>query len=239
MKLQLFLLMAVFTLSACDPADLSRVVGQTLGNDQQPTKVEIGQGLKEALEMGIIEGAQRLSATDGYYKSLYKILLPEEAQTVVKKLGNVPGFGDLEEDLILKINRAAEDAAKSAKPIFVDAIRGMSFQDATAILMGPQDAATTYLHDKTQAQLYDSFKPVIIESLNKFGVLDLWDSSMKSYNKLPFVKKVNPDMADHITNKALDGLFSMVAKEEMAIRKDPIKRVSSLLKKVFALQDKK
>lgn len=239
MKLYMILLSSYLSFVACDPADLSKAIGQVVNEDQQPTKAEIGQGLKEALELGIAAGAERLSVTDGYYKSLYKILLPDEAKSVVKKLSALPGFENLEEDLVLKINRSAEDAAKSAKPIFVDAIRGMTFQDATNILMGPQDAATTYLHDKTNDQLYAAFKPVIIESLNKNGVLDLWDNTMKSYNKLPFVKKVNPDMADHITNKALDGLFDMVAKEEMAIRKDPVKRVSSLLKKVFALQDKK
>ena len=239
MKIIALLFLASFSFAACDPADFSRVVGDVLGEDQQPTTLEIGKGLKEALEIGISEGAERLSATDGYYKSVYKILLPDEARSVVNKLSGLPGFADLEDDLILKINRAAEDAAKSAKPIFVDAIRGMTFQDARDILMGADNAATSYLHDKTNQQLYNAFKPVIIESLNKHGVLDLWSSAMKSYNKIPFVKKLNPDMADHITNKSLDGLFGMVEKEERAIRKDPVKRASDLLKKVFALQDKK
>lgn len=237
MKRVFYLLIPTMFLLACDPADLSKAMGQVL--DDEPTKVEIGQGLKQALEIGISEGAERLSQVDGYYASMYKILLPEEAEKVVNKLAMVPGFQDLEQDLILKINRAAEDAAKSAKPIFVDAIRGMTFQDATNILMGPNNAATTYLHDKTNDHLYDAFKPVITESLNKFGVLDLWSDAINAHNKLPFVKKVNPDMADHITNKALTGLFSMVEKEEIAIRKNPAKRVTDLLKRVFKMQDKK
>lgn len=229
----------VLFISACDPADVSKAMGQVFDQDTRPTKNEIAKGLKEALEKGIAEGVSRLSIEDGYYKSIYKILLPEEAKTVVSKLSMVPGFNNLEDDLVLKINRAAEDAAKSAKPIFVDAIRGMTFQDATNILMGEDNAATSYLHEKTNDQLYNSFKPVIVNALNKQGVLDLWSDAMNKYNKLPFVKKVNPDMADHITNKALDGLFDMVAKEEKAIRKDPVKRVSDILKRVFALQDKK
>jgi hypothetical protein len=237
MKRVFYLLIPTMLFLACDPADLSKAMGQVMG--EEPTKVEIGQGLKQALEIGIAEGAERLSQVDGYYASIYKILLPEEAEKVVNKLSMVPGFQDLEQDLILKINRAAEDAAKSAKPIFVDAIRGMTFQDATDILMGPNNAATTYLHDKTNAHLYDAFKPVITESLNKFGVLDLWSDAISAHNKLPFVKKVNPDMADHITNKALTGLFSMVEKEEIAIRKNPAKRVTDLLKRVFKMQDKK
>lgn len=237
MKRLFYLLIPTMFLLACDPADLSKAMGQVL--DDEPTKVEIGQGLKQALEIGIAEGAERLSQVDGYYASMYKILLPEEAENVVNKLSMLPGFQNLEQDLILKINRAAEDAAKSAKPIFVDAIRGMTFQDATNILMGPNNAATTYLHDKTNDHLYDAFKPVINESLNKFGVLDLWSDAISAHNKLPFVKKVNPDMADHITNKALTGLFSMVEKEEIAIRKNPAKRVTDLLKRVFKMQDKK
>lgn len=199
---------------------------------------EVGLGLKEALNKGVGEAVDFLSAEDGYYKSAYKILIPEEAQKVTKKLKAVPGFANVEDDLIEKLNRAAEDAADKAKPIFVNAIKQMTFKDAMNLLMGEQDAATRYLEKTTYNQLYDEFRPVIIASLDKVNARSYWASAVGAYNKIPFQKKVNPELDDYVTQKALEGLFSLVEKKEKDIRENPAERTTDLLKKVFSKQDK-
>jgi hypothetical protein len=200
---------------------------------------EAGNGLKEALNAGIGEAVDFLSAKDGYFKSPYKILVPEEAQKVVSKLKTVPGFGNLEADLTERMNRAAEDAATKAKPIFVSAIKQMTFKDALDILMGNQDAATRYLEKTTSTQLYKEFLPVIQTSLDKVNARELWRSAVTAYNKIPLVEKTNPELDDHVTKTALKGMFSLVEKKEKGIRTDVGQRNSDLLKKVFAKQDKK
>ena len=221
---------------SCSPAQIQQVLEGTL--NQPLTNQDVGNGLKQALEFGISEGSDRLSSVDGYYKSaLYKILLPEEARKVVDKLQFVPGFTDVENIAIEKINRAAEDAAKKAKPIFVSAIKKMTFQDAMNILMGEKNAATQYLHTSTYDPLYSEFKPVIVNSLNKFGALDYWADAVTAYNKIPFVKKLNPQLDGYVTERALYALFDMVETEELAIRKDVNKRTTDLLRRVFAKQD--
>ena len=141
------------------------------------------------------------------------------------------------DDAVEKLNRAAEDAAKSAKPIFVSAIKAMSFNDAMGILKGEKNAATQYLNQATYSQLYNEFNPVIKRSINKVGAGDLWNKVISSYNKIPFVERINPDLDDYVTNEALEGLFSMVEKEELNIRSNISARVSDLLRRVFALQD--
>jgi hypothetical protein len=200
---------------------------------------EAGNGLKEALNAGVGEAVDFLSAKDGYFGSPYKILVPEEAQKVVSKLKVVPGFGNIEADLTERMNRAAEDAATKAKPIFIAAIKGMSFQDALNILMGNQDAATRYLEKSTFNKLYAEFKPVIQTSLDKVNAREYWKGAVSSYNKLPFVEKTNPELDDHVTRKALSGLFSLVEKKEKGIRSNVNLRNTDLLRKVFAQQDKK
>ena len=205
----------------------------------EPTSAEFSSALQQALEFGISEGANLLSQRDGYFKSAYKILLPEEARRVTDRLKIIPGFSDLENVIVEKLNRAAEDAAKSAAPIFVSAIKEMTFDDALGILMGQQDAATQYLHAKTYTPLYDQFQPVIVKSLNKFNAIQYWADAMNAYNKIPFVEKVNPKLDEYVTEKALDGLFAMVAQKELAIRNDISQRTTDLLKKVFAKQDRK
>ena len=227
------LFVIVGTLS-CDV--LQEVQGSVI--QQDPTNAEIVSGLKEALNNGISQGSDLLSQTDGYYKSVYKILLPEDARKITDRLKIVPGFSDAEEQLVEKLNRAAEDAAKGAKPIFVGAIRQMSIQDALGILMGEQDAATRYLEKTTYDPLFEAFSPVIKESLDKVEALEYWEKLVTTYNRIPLVQKMNPRLDNYVTERALDGLFSMVEKEERAIRKDPLKRTSSLLKKVFAKQDR-
>ncbi len=204
---------------------------------QEPTLAEIGAGLKQALEFGISEGATALALKDGYFKSEYKIHLPEEARKVTDKLKFIPGFQDVEQIILEKLNRAAEDAAASAKPIFVNAIRSMTFDDALQILMGPRDAATQYLNRRTYDPLYGEFHPVIVTSLNKFNAIDYWADAVNAYNKIPLVDKVNPSLDQYVTDKALRGLFGMVAKKESQIRTDISSRTTDLLKKVFAKQD--
>ncbi len=223
-------------LIACDPTALNQLMesGSSPLSNQQ-----IASGLKEALNLGVDKSVKTLSATDGYYKSAYKVLLPKEAMQVTDKLKSIPGFDKVEDEAIKRINRAAEDAAKKAGPIFLNAIKGMTISDVMGVLMGEQNAATTYLHSKTYNKLYSEFKPVIVNSLNKFGALDYWGDAVKTYNKIPFVKPLNPDLADHVAGKSLEGLFSLVEVKEKGIRTDINQRTSNLLKQVFAKQDKK
>jgi hypothetical protein len=205
--------------------------------EQPLSSADIGNGLKEALNNGISKGADVLSAQDGYFKSAYKILLPPEARKITEKLRVVPGFDQVENILLEKINRGAEDAAKAAKPIFVQAIREMTFDDAMRILMGDKNAATQYLNNKTYSALYQAFQPKIVESLNKFNAIEYWAKAVNAYNKIPLVEKANPKLDDYITQEALKGLFSMVENEERNIRANVGARTSDLLKRVFAKQD--
>lgn len=229
-RIILFSLAIGLCLPSCDTL-------QQIAGSLEPTNAEIGQGLKQALEIGISEGATLLSQRDGYFKSPYKILLPAEARRVTDKLKFIPGFSDVENIILEKLNRAAEDAATSAKPIFVSAIKQMTFDDALNILMGPQNAATQYLDQKTHAPLYTEFHPVVVTSLNKFNAIEYWADAVNAYNKIPLVEKVNPSLDQYVTEAALDGLFAMVEKKEIQIRTDISSRTTELLKKVFAKQD--
>lgn len=227
-------LLIILQFTAC--TELQNLAG-TLADSGALTNADIGQGLKQALEIGIGKGSDRLSQLDGYYKSSYKILLPEEARKVTEKLKIIPGFDDVEEIILKKINRGAEDAAQKAKPIFVSAIKGMTFDDAMNILMGEKNSATTYLNTATRLQLYNEFSPVINASLDKFDANKYWSDVVNKYNSIPFIDKVNPDLGDYVTNQALNGLFGMVEKEEQNIRTNVSARTTDLLKKVFAKQD--
>lgn len=200
---------------------------------------EAGRGLKEALDKGVGSAVDFLSQKNGYYKSPYKILLPAEAQKVVNKLSSIPGFENVEANLVEKMNRAAEDAATRAKPIFVNAIQRINFKDAMNILMGDQHAATSYLKSNTFKPLYAEFMPIIQEALDKVNAREYWRSAVSAYNKIPLVEKTNPELDDHVNTMALDGLFALIAKKEEGIRSDVSLRNSDLLKKVFAKQDKK
>ncbi len=203
------------------------------------TSTDISKGLKEALNKGIEKQVSKLTATDGFYKNeLVKILLPEELQKVDKTLRKM-GMSDLADEGILLLNRAAEEAVKESTPIFVDAVKNMSFTDAKNILMGNENAATTYLQSTTTTPLYAKFSPVIQSSLAKVGADEVWANIIKKYNSIPLVTKINPDLTDYTTNKALQGVFTMIAIEEKDIRTQLSARTSQLLKKVFALQDRK
>jgi hypothetical protein len=202
--------------------------GSSLSHD------DIVNGLKQALTLGAQKSADKLSALDGFFKdAAVKILLPAEAQKVEKTLRGM-GMGNLVDDAILHINRAAEDAAKSAAPIFVQAIENMSIQDALGILRGSDTSATVYLKKTTTSQLTTTFKPVIDASLQKTDATKYWKDIFENYNQLPTTfKKVNPDLSAYVTQKAIDGIFFYVAVEERKIRKDPAAQVTDLLKKVF------
>ena len=224
-------------LVSCTPRDLQNVLDAVTGAGGELTSAEAAGGLKEALNQGIAKGVEILSQKDGYFKSQYKILLPEEARKVTDKLQNIPGFTDVENVILEKINRGAEDAAKKATPIFVSAIKAMTFNDAMNILLGEDNAATVYLQGTTTQQLYQEFNPVIVESLDKFNARQYWADAVNAYNKLPFVEKINPSLDDYVTNKALEGLFGMVKKEEKNIRENVSARTTELMRRVFAKQD--
>ena len=211
--------------------EAAKVLGDESGD------LDISGGLKEALEKGVDEAVQSLSATNGYLESPYKILLPAEAQQVVNKVKKVPGFGDVEEKLVEKLNRAAETAAVKAKPIFVGAIKKMTFKDAFSILSGKDDAATRYLEKNTSTELTGEFKPVIQNSLDEVNARSYWKTVVTAYNKIPFVKKTNPELDEYVTEKALEGMFNLVEKKEAGIRTDISQRSSDLLRRVFEKQD--
>ena len=196
---------------------------------------EVIAGLKEALNVGAKISADKLSAVDGFFgNAAIKLLMPPEAQKIESTLRKA-GLGNLVDKAILSMNRAAEEASKSAAPIFLDAIKQMSFQDAWNILKGPDTAATSYLKGKTTSALTLSFKPVIDSALKKTDATRYWKDVFETYNKLPFTaKKVNSDLTGYVTEKALSGMFVQVSEEEKKIRKDPAARVTDLLKKVFA-----
>lgn len=240
MKIKFLILSLVaIQFAACDPATLQQTLGTVLEQTDELTPSEVAAGLKQALEIGISEGAQKLAQEGGYFNSPYRIHLPPEARKIADKLQNVPGFSNVEQLLLEKINRGAEDAAKRAAPIFKQAIAEMSFQDAMDILMGPDTAATAYLRQATWQKLYEEFNPVIVESLDKFNARQYWADAVNTYNKIPFVEKVNADLDDYVTREALKGLFGMVALKEQEIRHDVSARTTDLLRRVFAKQDRK
>lgn len=201
------------------------------------SQTKVGEALKEALDHGIKNQVSKLTAKDGFYKNeLVKILLPKELQKVDKRLRRL-GLGKLADEGLVLLNRAAEDAVSTATPIFVEAVKGISFDDAKEILIGKQDAATTYLRNGTSDSLYKEFNPVIKKSFEKVGADKVWEQLITKYNGLPFVKKVNPDLTDYVTNESLNGVFTMIAIEEEGIRKKIGLRDTKLLQQVFALQD--
>lgn len=226
----------LFPLMSCDPAALQRMLDE-VAEANTLTTAEIAKGLKEALSIGVEKGVQTLAKQDGFYKTAYKIMLPTEAQNLTNKLSNIPGFNQVEDIILEKINRSAEDAVKRASPIFASAITTMSFNDAMNILMGEKNSATQYLHHSTYQGLYNEFKPEVVKSLNKFGALDYWSDAVNAYNSIPFVKKMNPELQDYVVSKALESLFDQVEKRELKIRTDLSSRSSDLLKRVFAKQD--
>lgn len=216
---------------------LKQQAQEVVKGDTPLSQEEVGEGLKEALDIGVGKAVSFLSAENGYLGSPYKILLPEEAQNVVSRLKSVPGFGDVEQKLEEKMNRAAELAVAKAKPIFVDAIKQLTFQDAMSLLMGDKDAATRYLERTTTQSLTAAFLPIIQQSLDEVGAREYWRTAVTAYNRIPLVQKTNPELDQHVTDKALTGLFGLVEVKELEIRDNPALRTSELLRKVFSKQD--
>lgn len=197
------------------------------------TEGDIVNGLKEALKIGTENGISSLNQQDGFYGNpLFRISFPEEAKYVEEKLRAL-GFNKMIDDFIITLNRGAEKAVKKASPIFLDAITSMSFADARTILNGKEDEATRYFHSKTNDQLIVAFKPDVQTSLDQVQVTAYWDDITTVYNKIPFTKKVETDLAQYVTEKAVDGLFIRIAQEEKLIREDPKARVTEILRKVF------
>lgn len=195
---------------------------------------DIASGLKQALEIGAKTASQKLSQKDGFFKdAAVKILLPPEAQQVAATLRSI-GMGSIVDEAILSMNRAAEDAAVKAAPIFVNAIKGMTIRDGLQILQGGNNAATMYLEQKTTPALTTAFSPVIEQSLGKVGATKIWKTVFDTYNQIPFIQqKVNPNLTAYVTQQALKGVFTEIAAEELKIRSNPADQVTDLLKKVF------
>ncbi|WP_439881719.1 DUF4197 domain-containing protein [Pontibacter sp. MBLB2868] len=224
--------------SACTATDIQRTVDGVLAGTGTPvTRDEVAMGLKQALEVGIKNGSSQASQTDGFYKnSLIRIPFPEDVKRVENTLRQV-GLGNEVDKFVLTLNRGAEDAAKSAVPIFVSAIKQMTIADAWAILRGDKDAATQYLKRTTSQQLYNAFNPVMVKSLEKTNATKYYADIVNQYNKIPLTQKVNPDLDDYATQKAIEGLFTLVAQEEANIRENPFARTTELLRRVFTKEN--
>ena len=234
---KIFLLICGFTVFSC--AELQQVVnnlpnqGGVIGLSNQ----DIANGLRQALDKGIEKQVTKLTKTDGFYKNqLVKILLPAELQKVDNTLRKV-GLNKLADQGLKILNRAAEDAVKEATPIFVNAVKQMTFNDAKQILLGSDDSATTYLQGTTKTALYSKFNPVIKNSFAKVGADKVWSTIINKYNAIPLTSSVNPDLTDYVTQEALKGVYTMIAVEEKQIRNNLNSRTTDLLRKVFALQD--
>ena len=232
---KLLLVLVIFSFISC--AELQQVVNQLPQSGAVLSNQEIANGLTAALNQGIKKQVSKLTLKDGYYKNeLVKIILPEELQKVDKTLRSI-GLSSLADQGLKAINRAAEDAVGEATPIFVDAIKNMSFADAKNILVGSDNAATQYLTANTETALYSKFNPVIKKSFSKVGADKIWAQLITKYNSLPLTNNVNPELTDYVTQEALEGVFTMIAVEEKEIRNKVSSRSTDLLKKVFALQD--
>lgn len=229
------LLCTVFLFNSCDTLQqaggLPGMGGVTPGTT--PTNSEISSGIKQALQIGLQDGVKKVSAVDGYFKNpLIKILFPPNAQKIENTLRNI-GLGSLCDQVELSLNRAAEDAAKQAAPIFTNALSQMTLTDVTNILLGSDTSATNYFRRATTSQLVAKFSPVIANSLNKVDATKYWSDVTTKYNQLPLVKPINTDLTAYVTDQAINGLFVMVAQKEKEIRNQLSARTTPLLKKVF------
>ncbi len=217
-------------------SDLFGTIKKTVSGSKGSSSLEFSDivaGLKQALTLGAQKSADRLSVVNGFLgNKAVEILMPEQAQKVEKTLRSM-GMGKLVDDAIASMNHAAEDASKSAAPIFVNAIKNMTVTDGVNILKGPDTAATAYLRHSATPELTKAYTPVIDSALQKTGATKYWKDVFDTYNKIPLVTKVDPDLSSYVTQKAINGIFYYVAQEEIQIRKDPAAQVTELLKKVF------
>lgn len=218
-------------------AELQQIADQIPSEMGTVSNTEIASGLRQALNFGIEKQVSTLTREDGFFKNeLVRITLPPELQKVDNALRKA-GMASLADEGLKVLNRAAEDAVKEATPIFVNAVRQITFDDARRILTGNDTAATSYLRAQTAEPLYEAFSPVIHNSLEEVGANTLWSQIINRYNSLPLTTPVNPDLTDYVTQEALEGVFTMIAVEEQQIRSDLSARTTPLLRKVFALQD--
>lgn len=230
-KLLLVITILTFTLNA--DAQFGKILDKAKATVSNAKEDNTSVGLKEALNAGVDAAVQQLGVKNGYLESPYKVLIPEDAQKVINVVKKVPGFEDTETKLIAKMNQAAELAVKKATPIFVNAIKQMSFTDAKKILTGNDDAATRYLESTSRTPLYNEFLPVIQSALDEVNARTYWATVVNAYNKIPLQKKMNPELDAHVNNKALDGLFSLIQVKEEGIRNDVNQRTTQILKDVF------
>jgi hypothetical protein len=195
---------------------------------------EIAGGLKEALQKGAQTGTAKLSSPGGFLENAaLKIIMPPEAQKIESTLRKL-GFNQLMDDMIVSMNRAAEDACKTAVPIFTTAIKEMTITDGINILKGSDTSATAYLRTKTNTALAQSFSPIIKTSLDKVNATQYWEKIITTYNSVPLIgKKMNPDLVAYVTDKSLSGIYTEIATQEKDIRANPAARTSALLQKVF------
>ncbi len=227
MKKIIAVLFLSIALSSCD-------VLSNLPNVGGVTEAEAGEGIKEALSQGLVKAVLKLNKEDGFFAdAFYKILMPPDAQKVVNTLRDL-GMGKMVDKAILSINRGAEDAAGYAKPIFVDAIKSMTLSDAIGLVKNGDTSATHFFRVKTTDKLTAAFMPVIKTSLDKVDATKYYGDVISTYNNFPTTfKKINPDLASFVTNKATNALFDLVAKEELNIRQNIAARTTELLRRVF------
>ncbi len=232
---KILLSLVIFTIAGC--GELQQIVNQL--PDNGIANADIAAALRQALNEGIERQVTSLMKEGGFYNQPdVRILLPQELQNVEQKMRDL-GFGSLADEGIKLLNRAAEEAVKEAKPVFVKAVKEITFDDARKILMGDQTAATEYLERKTREELYRKFYPIVEKSFQKVGADKVWNKIITNYNRISFGKKINPNLNDYVTQKALEGVYKKIADEEKRIRTDINARTTELMKKVFALQDKK
>jgi hypothetical protein len=219
--------------------DANKKLGSVMGKKNGGlSNDDIIKGLKDALSVGSNNAGSSASKVDGFYKnSIIKIPFPPDADKVRQTAVDL-GMQKQVDDFVMSLNRAAEKAAQRAAPIFLHAVTSMSIDDGMKILKGPDNAATQYLQSKTSQQLHDAFLPIVRAATDSVQVTRYWKPLIDTYNKDPFVTKVNPDLNEYVTQKALSGLFTLLAAEELKIRKNPEARVDDILKKVFGSLDK-
>lgn len=229
----------LYAISSCTSTQISsamKTANDYMSDDQPLTTGDVVAGLKEALVKGAEYSTASASKTDGYLKNVeIKIPFPPEIEKIETTLRNV-GLNKPVDDFIMSINRAAEQAANEAKPLFVNAIMSMTIDDAWGILKGDNHAATAYLQRTTSSQLEVKFAPIIDKALNTVNATKYYEDMSTQYNRIPFVTKVETDLTKYVTQRAIDGLFMLVAKEEEKIRKDPLARTTELLQRVFSAE---
>ena len=229
-------ILALCLLSSCTTQSIRDAVDGFAG-PKPLTGQDVAAGLKEALAKGIGAGADQASQQDGYLKNpSLRIAFPENIEKVEAALRGI-GLGSKVDEFVVSMNRAAEDAAQTAKPIFLDAIRSMNIEDAWGILRGPENAASTYLRDTTSDQLLSAFKPRVSDSLGKVNSTKYYNDLVGAYNKIPFAEKADLSLDNYVTQKAIEGLFILVEREEKNIRDNTAARTTELLRRVFATQD--